>query len=116
MNNERDFFRMNMRYLRKKMHLTQRELGERLGRSESCIGCWETGYRSPAVEDVIQVAKFFGVPIQDMLSKELYLGMNLNGSKIVNFLNDHPLTESEEIEVLTFMNYLIARRDSNANL
>lgn len=116
MNNERDFFRLNMRYLRKRAHLTQKELGERLGRSESCIGCWETGYRSPAVGDVIQVARFFGVPIEDMLGKELYLGATLNGSKIISFLNEHNLNENEETQVLNYIKFLIAERETDANL
>src|SRR5258708_16511288 len=36
--------------LRKRMHLTQRELGRLLGISEQAIGQWERGVRSPTVE------------------------------------------------------------------
>ncbi len=36
--------------LRKRMHLTQRELGRLLGISEQDIGQWERGVRSPTVE------------------------------------------------------------------
>src|SRR5256714_10804264 len=36
--------------LRKRMHLTQRELGRLLGINEQAIGQWERGVRSPTVE------------------------------------------------------------------
>lgn len=56
--------------LRKKMDLTQEELGSRLGFSRTAISAWEIGRNEPTYEDAIKIANFFGVTLDYLIGAE----------------------------------------------
>ena len=56
--------------LRKKMDLTQEELGTRLGFSRTAISAWEIGRNEPTYEDAIKIANFFGVTLDYLIGAE----------------------------------------------
>ena len=56
--------------LRKKMDLTQEELGNRLGFSRTAISAWEIGRNEPTYEDAIKIANFFGVTLDYLIGAE----------------------------------------------
>lgn len=54
----------NIRRIRIENHMTQKELGERLGGiSQQQIGQWETGKANPKIETLIKIASILGVPV-----------------------------------------------------
>lgn len=54
-------------YYRKENHLTMEELGSRLGKTKSTISRWVSGERSPKMEEVEQIAKFFNTDVHTLV-------------------------------------------------
>lgn len=52
--------------LRKAAGLTQKELAEALGLSQSTIAMYETGERKPLYENHKKIAEFFGLNLGDI--------------------------------------------------
>lgn len=63
-------FRDIMKYLRKQKDLTQRELADKLGVSNSSIASYETGLRLPDRKTEEKIADFFGVSIAYLRGEE----------------------------------------------
>ena len=56
-----------IKQLREEDGLTQTQLAEATGFSQSAIAYWERGERTPSVEVIIKLAKFFGVSTDYLL-------------------------------------------------
>ena len=67
----RNNFNKNLRFLRKKKNLTQDDLAKRIDRDYTTIGKWETGDRTPKLEEVLKLANFFAVSPYDLISEDL---------------------------------------------
>lgn len=61
---------MLIRELRKQHGLTMRELGEKIGVSESTISLYETGKREPNYETLLKIAELFNVSVDYLLRGE----------------------------------------------
>lgn len=66
-----NYFAANIRYLRriKKMYL--KDFGALFGKGESTISSWESGKRSPTVNDTQRIASYFGITINDLLFSDI---------------------------------------------
>ena len=56
--------------LRKKHKFSQKELGDHLGIGVSSISLWEQGKRQPSLDNIISIAKLFGVSTDYILLGE----------------------------------------------
>ncbi len=66
------FFKENLRYLRKKNHLSQVDMARMLDyKSFTTIQKWEDGSSTPKYDVLIRIADHFNVSIDDLLRKEL---------------------------------------------
>ena len=59
-----------LRSARQDANLSQSQLANRLGLSQGAISQWETGTRSPTVEDLYRVADELGLEINDLLPRK----------------------------------------------
>lgn len=59
----------NLVDLRKGSHMTQQELAEKFDYSGKSVSKWENGYAIPSVEVLKQLADFYGVNVDYLLSK-----------------------------------------------
>lgn len=59
-----------IRQLRNDLHLTQEELGAKIGVSASTIGMYEQGRRSPDNEKILILANLFGVTTDYLLGND----------------------------------------------
>ena len=57
-----------IKYLRIKMGLTQRQLAEKLKIGPSAIGMYEQGRRAPSIDMIIQIANIFEVSVDYLLT------------------------------------------------
>ena len=55
------FFAERLKKLRKELKLSQRELCGNLGINKAMVFYWELGNRSPNLEDLAKLCKFFSV-------------------------------------------------------
>lgn len=58
---------LRLREVRKKAHLTMKELGKVIGVAESTISQYETGKRQPDYETLLKLGEFFGVSTDYLL-------------------------------------------------
>ena len=70
----------NLLKLRKNMKLTQMEVAEKFNYSDKSISKWEKGESLPSIEVLCELAKFYGVTLDD-LTKENEDSIALNNKK-----------------------------------
>ena len=66
-----NYFGYNLKILRKEKNLSQPSLAKELKVSKAMISFWENGIYEPTATNIINVAKFFDVSIDDLLLKPL---------------------------------------------
>ena len=52
---------------RKKLNISQEELGARLGVSRQAVSKWESGRSDPSTTNLIALAKLFGIEPEELL-------------------------------------------------
>ncbi len=70
MNNLASIIGKNVAALRKARGLTQQELAEKIHYSDKSISKWELGYAAPSVDILIDIARFFGVTVDYLLTEQ----------------------------------------------
>ena len=61
-------FRSNLQQLRKEGKMTQRQLASALHISVKTISHWETGYTEPSVTQILDLAQFFNISLEELLT------------------------------------------------
>lgn len=100
-----------IKYYRKKMNLTQKELGDKIGVKHNTISDYERGYASPEQDTLFELSDIFGVKIGDLfpekenttneLERALRMtdGLNIEDVEFLNQLIEKTLSlDSEERE------------------
>lgn len=62
----------NLKYLREKMGLSQKEFAEKMSLSQSLISHIEQGIKIPSLLVVIQIAELLEVSIDTLINEKLY--------------------------------------------
>lgn len=68
-----ELLKSNQIYLRKEKGLTQKELSIRLNYSDKVISKWEIGEFIPDIEALNQIAIFYSISIDDLISSKIEL-------------------------------------------
>lgn len=67
-----NYFAQNLKSLRKEKNLTQPQLAEKLHVSKGMISFWENEKYEPTATNIIAIADFFDISIDDLLLTPLY--------------------------------------------
>jgi Zn-dependent peptidase ImmA (M78 family)/transcriptional regulator with XRE-family HTH domain len=59
-----------IRELREERGWTQGELALFLGRTQTAVSYWEAGKRAPGLDDLVDLARVFAVPISDLIAQD----------------------------------------------
>ena len=59
----------NLKTLRKQHNLTAVKLAKKLNISHAALASWETGRHTPHLDDLIKLATFFEISVDDLLSR-----------------------------------------------
>jgi transcriptional regulator with XRE-family HTH domain len=62
-----NIFGKNLKSLRIEKGISQQKLGEILGFCNQTISFWESGSREPDLYTLLAIARFFEVPIEELL-------------------------------------------------
>ena len=65
------YFACNLRTLRKEKNLTQPQLAKALNVSNGMVSFWENGKYEPTATNIIAVASFFNITIDELLLVQL---------------------------------------------
>lgn len=60
----------NIKRLRKKMKITQAELAEKIGVSQSAVCQWEIGFTKPTRQNMIEIAAALHCKVDDLIKEE----------------------------------------------
>ncbi len=63
-----NYFKRNLKQLRKFMKFSQSMLAEKLNTSVKTVSHWETGYSEPSIDQLIELCKIFSVSLDDLIS------------------------------------------------
>jgi transcriptional regulator with XRE-family HTH domain len=61
----------NIKYLRKKLGLTQEQMAEQIGIKRSLLGAYEEGRADPRLNNLMSMAKIFGVSVDVLIGKDV---------------------------------------------
>lgn len=90
-------FANNFKHLRIQSGKTQKELGKILNKDYSTIGKWELGQRSPSMEDVIRIADYFNITLQELISGNIETSLKQNNfEKYKNILRKKGLMDEND--------------------
>jgi transcriptional regulator with XRE-family HTH domain len=67
----KDYIGQNLKYLRKKLGLTQEELAIKIGTTRPAIGSYEEGRAAPKIQALQELAKFYRVSIDQLINEDL---------------------------------------------
>lgn len=87
----------NIKFLRKKEKIDQQELADKLNVPRSTLACWESGIRTPSLEQIVKIAEFFNTSL-DIIYKNYsennnLLTFNLADSKYIQILKKKGLMD-----------------------
>ena len=63
-------FGTRIRNIRKKLKLSQLQLGQMIDKPQTTISDWETGKSLPDINEAVKLAKALGVRLPDLLEEE----------------------------------------------
>lgn len=61
----------NLKYLRKDLGLTQKQVAEKLGVVESCYANWEQGRTEPSIVMLRRLSEIFKVSIDELINNSV---------------------------------------------
>ena len=85
--------------LRRAAGLTQKETADRLGISNKTISRWETDRGLPDVDLLVQVARLYGVTVDELLSGRRAQKLELSIEKETNETDEEKYQDRSETEV-----------------
>lgn len=71
----------NIRHLRKQLSISQEELANRLGLNRGNIASYEKGTAEPKICNLLNLAHFYKVPVNDLISVDLHCPVALKTAK-----------------------------------
>ncbi len=94
------YLHQNIRYLRKKLNISQEELAAQIGLNRGNIASYENGSAEPRICNLLKLAQLFGVSITDLTQKDLTQEATYEAAHHAYQSHEHT-SEEERQEVLT---------------
>ncbi|HEM4889096.1 TPA: helix-turn-helix domain-containing protein [Streptococcus suis] len=93
--------------------LTMEQLAEKIGKTKSTISKWEKGTRSPKIQEIEELANFFGIDPQIMMFGKSYTPTTAPNS-LVEQISDKvvQLTEPNQKSVLRYSSDLLDKQNT----
>ena len=92
----------NLKYLRERNGINQRDLSDAIGLSSGAVGNWENESRTPDIETIIKLAKFFDVTLDDLILKELRPSAPLYVKNLRYLRTKHDMTHEDIADLLGY--------------
>ncbi|MFM0795965.1 S24 family peptidase [Streptococcus suis] len=93
--------------------LTMEQLAEKIGKTKSTISKWEKGTRSPKIQEIEELANFFGIDPQIMMFGKSYTPTTTPNS-LIEQISDKvvQLTEPNQKNVLRYSSELLDKQNT----
>lgn len=96
----------NLKYLRIKNNMTQKQIADYLGKTDGAISFWEAGSREPNAVDLGKLSQLFHITVSDLLLKDLRFQNGEDEIKKLYETYNHLLTEEDK----DMIKYIIEKR------
>lgn len=102
-------FSENLKNLRKQKRLTGAKLAHKLNISHSTLASWETGRHIPHLADIIRLADFFEVSIDELLGRDVEITNVIESNNetffenFFNFLKKNEEFSEKDVEDIQLM-------------
>ena len=63
-------FANNLKNLRTEREMTQADLSQALSTTEKTISHWETGYSEPSISQLVTIADYFDVSLDELVGRD----------------------------------------------
>ncbi|MCM1439912.1 MAG: helix-turn-helix domain-containing protein, partial [Roseburia sp.] len=94
--------------------MTQKEVAEKIGRTQQIVGHWESGYSQPDADTLFTLCDIYGVSIDDTFGfnrnkvnisdlkfLERYHSLDQHGRETVNYIMDREAERMKQVESAT---------------
>ena len=98
------YLAQNLKYLREKKGLSQRDFSSLLGLSCAAVGNWETNHRKPDIDMIVQLAEYFCVTLDDLILRDLRPPIPKYAGNIRYLRLNHGITQEQMGELLGLKN------------
>ena len=96
----------NIKKYRKKKGLTQKQLAEKIGTTDSAITRYESNSREPSIETITKIAEALGIPVSKLIEDDiLTLGQNIKKYRKQKGLTQSELAEMIDLKSITIRKY-----------
>jgi len=104
----KNYFPENLKFLRIQKGMTQADLAKKMDKDYSTIGKWELGQRNPIMADIIKMADFFNISVQDLVEKDLRITDEKKYDELDILFSKHKdiLTDEDK----EYMKFIIEKR------
>lgn len=110
----------NIRYLRESYGMTQKELANKIFKSESTVRMWELGNSEPDIETLIMLSKLFEVKIDDLINAQyehqssnnpIHIPPELQNIQFAFYEGLDGLTDESMQDILKYVKYVKDNQD-----
>ena len=63
-------FKDTLKQLRNDNNLSQKDLADALGTTAKTVSHWETGYTEPSIAQIVAIARYFEISIDELLGNQ----------------------------------------------
>lgn len=107
------YFSSNLSFLRKEKGLTQEAVAETLDLGRQAVGFYESGDREPTLENLLNLARFFEVSVDDLLSKDMRPAGSLLSFNIRYLRKSNRITQKELARLLGAEDPAVSKYESD---
>lgn len=81
----------NLKFLREQIGKTQQELANLFGVEQKTMSSWECGSRTPGIEIIVELARYHGVSLDDLVLRDMKPAMPVYVLKAVKTMKKDDL-------------------------
>jgi len=97
------YFNNNLKYIRKKLNLSQDDVASRMNVDRATVSRWENGKMDVTLENAIDTARALNVPIVDFLCRDMTINDDVEFELFFE-QNKDMLTNEDKIKITNIIN------------
>ena len=94
----------NLKFLREQRGKTQQELANLFGVEQKTMSSWECGSRTPGIEMIVELARYHGVSLDDLVLRDMKPAMPVYVLNLMYLRKKHGMTQQEIAELVGLKN------------
>ena len=92
----------NLKFLREQRGKTQQELANLFGVEQKTLSSWECGSRTPAINMIVEMAKYYEVSLDDLVLADMRPPIPVYACNLAYLRKKHGMTQQEISELLGY--------------